>query len=96
MASHPSTFRTQRTSTPDVYLGIVTLLTVDDLRSDPKRTPLHRSVGTYHINIVRLRDSEIRKFPKPRPIHENGIRFQFLRSRHTSVATRKNEENRTR
>ena len=72
-------FEHNATNAPDIYLRIVPLFIVDDLRSHPKHAPLHGSMGTHHVYIVRLlRDSETRNLTEPKLLDENVIRFQIL------------------
>ena len=70
-------FEHNTANAPDVDLGVVSfLLAVDDLRCHPKDGPLHGSVSTDHIDVVRpLRDSEVRDFTKSELFDEDVIRF---------------------
>ena len=74
-------FENNAADTPDVNLGIVPfLLAIDDLRCHPEHGSLHRSVGTYHVNVVRpLRDSEICNFTESELLDKNVVRFQILK-----------------
>lgn len=69
--------------TPDVNLGVVPLLVrVDDFRSHPEDSTLHRSVRARHVDVVcSFRDTKVRDLADTSGLHQDVVCFHVLSDR---------------